>query len=103
MRTIKIWKESLDVDVSVLEQRFCSTGINVQERHQERNKAVTSPLEDLQEGGKERCAECESDQPTFDSIHDKQPRGCLVEPVLFLENEGLISGKWNAWDRGDKE
>jgi len=74
-----------------------------QERHQERNKAVTSPLENLQEGGKERCTECESDQPTFDSIRDKQPRGCLVEPVLFLENEGLISGKWNAWDRGDKE
>jgi len=86
--TIKISKESLDVDVSVLEQRFCLTGINVQDCHQEWDKAVTSPLEDLQEGSKDR---------------DKQPWGYLAEPVVFLENEGLISGKWDAWDRGDNE
>lgn len=29
---------------------------NLQERHQERNETVTSPLEDLQKGGQERAA-----------------------------------------------
>ena len=80
---------------------FNWTGL--QERHQKRNETVTSPLEDFQECGKERCTKCESDQPAFDGVRDEQPRGHLVKPVLFLENESLICGEWDAWDRGDEE
>jgi len=74
-----------------------------QERHQEWDEAVTSPLKDLQKGGKEWSTESKSNQPAFNGIRDKKPRSHLVKPVFFLEDEGLVSGEWNAWDRGDKE
>ena len=103
MRTIKIWKESLDASVSVSKPRFISNQTNSQEGHQERDEAVPSPFEYFQEGGKEWSTEGKSDQPAFDSIRDEQCRSCLIKPVLFLENKGLIDGERDAWDRGNEE
>ena len=84
-------------------QNHCSGWTNSQERHQEWDEAVTSPLEYFQEGGKERSTEGESDQPAFDGIGNEQPRSCLVEPVLLLEDEGLIHRERDTWNRGYEE
>jgi hypothetical protein len=80
-----------------------SNRTDLQERHQEWDKAVTSPLKDLQKGGKEWSTESKSNQPALNGIRDKQAQSHLVEPVFFLENEVFISGEWDVWDRGDKE
>ena len=84
-------------------QNHCSDQTNLQERHQERDETVTSPLEYFQEGGEERSTEGESDQPAFDGVGDEQPRSCLVKPVLFLENKGLVHRERDAWNGRDEE
>lgn len=81
----------------------CSNWTGSQKRHQKRNEAVTSPLEDFQKCGKERSTECEPDQPALEGVREEQPRSRLVKPVLFLENKSLICGEWDARNRGDKE
>ena len=81
----------------------CSNWTGLQERHQKRNEAVTSPLENFQECSKERSAKCESDQPALEGVRDEQPRSRLVKSMLLLKNKSLICGEWDARDRGDEE
>ena len=64
---------------------------DIHESHQPGDKAVSSPLEDVEESSKERCPEGEGNSPSFEKICDEDPGSCLVETVLLFQNEGAIN------------
>ena len=63
-----IWKASLDVYKHIVISEDEKT---VQESHKPRNKAVSSPLEDIEESSEEWHANDEADRPTFQEICDE--------------------------------
>jgi len=71
---------------------------NVQESHQPRHKAFTSPIEDVQESSKERRSQDKSNQPAFKDISDKNDGRGLVESVFLLKDEGPVHFQRMHWE-----
>ncbi len=62
----------------------------LQEHHDPRYKAVASPLEDIEKGGKKGGTESHAKSPAFQHVRKIEGDGHFIEPVLLLEDKCLI-------------
>jgi len=61
-----------------------------QEYHDPRYEAVTSPLKDIEKGGKKRGADYYANNPAFQHVCKVEGEGHLVKAMLLLEDKSLI-------------
>ncbi len=63
----------------------------VHESHQPWDESVTSPLEDVKEGSKERGTQDKCHSPSLQEVNNKETWRRLVESMFFFEDKGAVN------------